>query len=153
MDDNGYGYGVWLVIKDTNILSDIKHIPHVTIMCFMEKEEAIKLYRDIMQSMGITYEINLHNICKLLPNSYDDDEQLYASGFDCYATNWSLFQKICEKYSGSFSYDPHLSYDYSHNITDLKYKNYDNDLILQCELHVVDITHSYPMNWNIVDII
>jgi hypothetical protein len=145
----GYGYGVWLVVKDKMGMFDLKHIPHITIMCYMEKEEAKKLYIDIVQSMGNKFEVKLNNICKLIP-SYKDDEQLYACGFDCFASDWPLFQKICEKYSGSFSNNPHLSYNYSQNIEELQYKSFDKDNILECELHIADITDANSINWNII---
>lgn len=144
-----YGYGVWLVVKD-NMFADLEHIPHVTIMCCMEKEEAKNLYNNINESVGKVFEIRLHNTCKLLPNSYKSEEQFYSSGFDCSIIDWPLIQTISEKYSGSFSYNPHLSYHYSLNIEDLKYKNFDEDYLLRSELHLVDITDQNFVNWNIL---
>ena len=35
----GYGYGVWLIIDDDR-WTKTKHVPHVTIACFMTYEDA-----------------------------------------------------------------------------------------------------------------
>ena len=46
----GYGYGVWYLVRNKNIDDFIRtnnqtsHIAHITVMCHMDKKEAIKLY-------------------------------------------------------------------------------------------------------------
>ena len=41
----GYGYGVWLVYNNTELKTE--HIGHITIACFMNKDNAFNLYRNI----------------------------------------------------------------------------------------------------------
>ena len=41
----GYGYGVWLIINDSDWISTL-HVPHVTIGCFMSYHDARALYND-----------------------------------------------------------------------------------------------------------
>ena len=59
----GYGYGVWLVYDNNDIINKglhTQHIGHVTIACFMEKKEAYALYRDIEEKMGTNAEIDIY---------------------------------------------------------------------------------------------
>ena len=46
----GYGYGVWLVYDNNELPT--KHVGHITIACFMERDEALNLYTNIIDTVG-----------------------------------------------------------------------------------------------------
>jgi hypothetical protein len=45
----GYGYGVWLVYNQKIFTQPTPHIGHITIACFMNKEDATELYNEIIE--------------------------------------------------------------------------------------------------------
>jgi hypothetical protein len=46
----GYKYGVWYVYPKDSFAT--KHIGHFTVSCFMEKEDARRLYIELLSKMG-----------------------------------------------------------------------------------------------------
>ena len=108
----GYGYGIWLRVKNPFINQITKHIPHVTVICNMEKNEAIKLYQNIESKFGLTQQIYTNGICKYFEDKYDKKDILKACGYDCQIKNWQYIYNECLKYQGVLPKQPHLTIQY-----------------------------------------
>lgn len=140
----GYGYGVWLVPNSDILKSKIRHIPHVTIMCNMEKKEAMKLHKLlIIYKKNIQLEID--GKCNLLSNDYDNDP-LYGSGFNVKYNEFNQFKTAAKKFTGDFSFSPHLTFDYSKKKNDVKIQDI-TSMLVDSEICVADITHDDPNKW------
>ena len=145
----GYGYGVWLVPK-SKILS-IKHIPHITIMCNMNKEDAIELYKILNKKYKDPIILHMNKNCKILPNSYDNDP-LFGSGFDCKYNEFSEIMKICSKFNGDQSFSPHLTYHYSNTKLKVICDSFENDLHIECNIKPAFINDIEPTKWSIIEL-
>jgi len=149
----GYKYGVWYVYpKDC---FPTKHIGHFTVTCFMEKNDAFKLYDDLVEKVGKTnvVQVECNNSVIFEKNMYDDDENNTCSwGFKGKILNWNNIKKITENYKCNFSHVPHSSIEYSKYEKKLTPFTYDNMKLVDVKLHVVDITDDNPIKWNILNI-
>ena len=56
----GYKYGVWMTYEHS--LLQTSHIKHVTIACLMTKENALKLYDEIVNKYGDNYKCDFSHI-------------------------------------------------------------------------------------------
>ena len=54
----GYGYGIWLIYNSDELKTE--HIGHVTVCCFMNKEDSLKLYGDIVEKYGSDADFTLN---------------------------------------------------------------------------------------------
>jgi hypothetical protein len=142
----GYGFGIWIIPNQELSHPKIKHIPHITIMCnVLNKKELDDIYVEIKKKMGNTFIIKLGGDCVEFTSQYSNDP-LSASGFNCTCDKWNELKDICEKYDGSFSYKPHLSYYYSKNKEDLEYKNTLSRQLI-CTLKKADINSEDCTKW------
>ena len=61
----GYGYGVWLVVKDSKIQTIVDqnntkpHLAHITVMCNMSDTDAFKLSKQLKDNYNVTV-LNRH---------------------------------------------------------------------------------------------
>ena len=145
----GYGYGVWLVPKSK--IPSIKHIPHITIMCNMNKEDAIELYKILSEKYKDPIKMYVNKICRILPGSYDNDP-LYGSGFDCKYNEFSEIMKICHKFTGDKSFSPHLTYHYSNTKSKVISDSFENDLYSLCDIKPAFIDDIDPTKWSIIEL-
>jgi len=154
----GYKYGIWLVYDKDDLLTT--HIGHFTITCYMEKEDASKLCRELINKYGKYHEIYTECIkpIQFEQNMYEDDvNDLYAWGYeghmleDGLMTNiWSKIEEITKKYNCNFSRMVHTSMFYSlSKLNLLPYKMNENKII-RCSIELVDITSDDPLNWYII---
>ena len=109
----GYKYGVWYVYPKETFVT--KHIGHFTVSCFMEKEDARRLYIELLSKMGKSNMINVN--CKdpviFEKNIYEDDDNNICSwGYKVTILNWNSIRKITDNYKCNFSQQPHTSIQY-----------------------------------------
>lgn len=145
----GYGYGVWLVIEDEKWITT-KHTPHVTIACYMTFEDAYSLYDDILKIM-LTPKMSLgvsSNIVDFNNDMYpNDDNNLYAWGYNLTCDYWDIFKAISLVYKCNFSLQPHTSVEYRKN-RKLFNKIPPPLSKIQCKLVVADINSNNPDQWS-----
>ena len=146
----GFGYGVWLI--PTKHLFKTSHIAHLTITCFMNKNDAISLFHEISCKLGQNFHLNLIKKSKIYDKRtyHNEKELLLAWGYDCVKPLiWDILSSICKNYTCNFSYFPHISMEYSKdcslfNIVPFQEKE------LKFRLCFVDITDDIPFNWLIL---
>jgi len=162
----GYKYGVWYTYPNATL--NTSHQGHFTVTCFMEKEDAIKLYHDIDNKYGtlIDIHIDLNKPIIYEPNMYeDDDNNLQSWGYNGHnegKNNWKNLEEISTNYKCNFSHQPHTSIFYSKSEEEIKKQihkqkedkqkenNHNQYTIIKCELNVVDICSDDPMEWSII---
>ncbi len=148
----GYKYGVWLTYPK-NMLK-CEHIGHVTVACYMSKEDAIDLYLHIERILGRNIEINIdckNPVC-FNKNMYDDDDNNMCSwGYNGYCLMWVLLKGIAENYRCNFSHQVHTTMEYGYNKQNFTLLNSNNRRV-KCELNVADIRDDDPLKWKLVDI-
>lgn len=158
----GYKYGVWYTYSKAYLST--KHQGHFTVACFMEKQDAVNLYHEIASNYGTTTDItiDMNNPVIFEANMYDDDDNnLYACGYNGENHNWKQLEAITSKYKCNFSHQPHTSVVYSNNeadvITHVHHINNNNTEqptnIINCNLHVVNICNDNPIEWIIIPIL
>ena len=86
----GYGYGIWLVYDDDRLKTE--HIGHITIACFMERNESIKLYDEIIHKLGETADIEIIGVPEYFYSSFykHDNNKLCAWGYNGKCNKWSF---------------------------------------------------------------
>jgi len=156
----GYGFGVWYLVRNKYIDNFIRtnnqtsHIAHITVMCHMDKKEAIKLY-DYLKYQIYKEElfIPITNL-KLFNGSYTDKEKDIAYGIEFSAKKWYLLKEdIINKFKGCFPITPHLSLIYRKNKNKIELVDetlLENVNYLLCDLVVADITSDNPWEWKIL---
>ena len=144
----GYGYGVWLVYDDDEIKTE--HISHITIACFMKKNEAEKLYAELTKSSDKAV-VNISGTSEYYFSSfYDHDTNKMCSwGYNGSCDKWGMYKKICNKYQCDFAFTPHTSIEYGMYPKLLKPINI-NDKKLSCKICCVDIRSDFPEDWKIM---
>jgi hypothetical protein len=154
----GYKYGVWLVYNKDEFPTE--HIGHFTIACYMEKEEASRLYSELINKYGKYQEI--YTECKkpitFEQNMYEDDNNdLYAWGYEGHILEngmmtklWSKIEETTKKYNCNFSHMVHTSIYYSISKLNLMPYKMDENKIVKCSIELVDITSDDPLNWHII---
>mgnify|MGYP001158519673 FL=1 len=145
----GYGYGVWLVYNNTELKTE--HIGHITIACFMNKDNALNLYRDITNILGDTTEVEIIGKPEYFPSSYyeHDTNKLCAWGYYGKCNKWELYKNICDNYECDFSSTPHISKEYNLYPNLLKPCEIENKVI-QCKVHCADIRSDFPVDWKLL---
>ena len=148
----GYGYGVWLVYNQNVFKDKTSHIGHITIACFMKKDEAKNLYDDIVQNVNTKFKLTTDGIPELFSiNFYEHDKNNLCSwGFNFKSTDWPKLQTICNKYTCDFSHQPHTSVEYNSNALTFK-PYYIGESNFKCKIHLVDIRSDFPDDWNIIE--
>lgn len=155
----GYMYGIWLVYNNNEFPTE--HIGHFTITCYMEKEDAIKLYQELLSVYGKYHEIYVECVNPVIfdQNVYQNDtNNLYSWGYEGHilengmATDlWTNIEEIAKKYICNFSYRIHTSMAYSrvkHNSMQLL--RLGGNKIVKCSMELVDITSDEPTDWHII---
>jgi len=147
----GYKYGVWYVYEKGTFPT--KHIGHFTVTCFMEKEEAKKLYTELLEKFGSKNIVSVDSTNPVIfeKNIYKDDNNNICSwGYKGKILNWNGIQKICDKYSCNFSLIPHSSIEYSYNENDINPIKKASGELIDLELKLVDISSDDYLDWNII---
>ena len=147
----GYGYGIWLIYKEDELKTE--HIGHVTVSCFMEKEEALELYDELVKKQGIESDIVLNGTPEYYFSSFyeHDKSKMCSWGYNGKCNKWKFYKKICKKYKCDFSSEPHTSIQYEMypkclepiNLKTKKKK-------LECKMVCVDIRSDFPVDWKII---
>ena len=154
----GYGYGVWLLVEDDELNSNIHHPIHITVMCNMVKEDAVRLYVNLVEICGKQHIALCNNICERFENiEYSKhDPYTFSSGYYCNVEMWNIISYYCKKrlkYEptlGSFSNIPHITYCYSNDFQSIKLLNLKHKKYLKCKLVVADIRHPNPFKWSYI---
>lgn len=156
----GYKYGIWLVYSNDEFPTS--HIGHVTISCYMEKEEANNLYYDLVKAYGKYHDIYIDCLHPVIFDNHmyeNDTNELYAWGYEGHLlengeiTNlWSKFQSATHKYKCNFSLQIHTSISYSKKIDTLNMTKINENKIVKCSIELVDITSDNPSDWHIITI-
>lgn len=148
----GYKYGVWYVYPKETFPT--KHIGHFTVSCFMEKEDARKLYIELLSKMGKSNMINVNcqNPVIFEKNIYEDDDNNICSwGYKGTILNWNSIRKITNNYKCNFSQQPHTSIQYEYEETDLIIEKLSSNKLIKCNIHLVNICSDNPDEWNIIE--
>lgn len=145
----GYRYGIWLVYD--NIELPTEHLGHITIACFMEHDEALKLYNDIIDNVGSTTEVMLNGEPIMFDTGFyeHDENNLYSWGYSGECDNWLTYKDICQKYKCDFSSKPHISKEYTFTPNKLQPTEMKN-MNLQCTVYCVDICSDSPIEWKLI---
>ena len=154
----GYGYGVWLLVEDDELKLSMDHPVHITIMCNMNKEDAFRLYGNLIEICGKHHITICNNICERFEDTgYSKDEPFKCcSGYYCEVEKWHIISYYCKKrlkYDptlGSFSSRPHITYSYSNDFEKTNYLNLKHMKYLKCKLVMADIRHPNPFKWSYV---
>ena len=147
----GYGYGVWLVYNQNVFTQRTPHVGHITIACFMDKNDATTLYNEIIETIDTNFKLTTDGLPILFPiNMYKHDKNNLCSwGFNFKCLSLPKLQTICNKYKCDFSYQPHTSIEYSHNSSDFKPYCIEESTF-KCKVHIVDIRSDFPNDWEII---
>lgn len=147
----GYGFGIWLMYSHS-LLKTPNHIGHVTLSCFMQKNEASKLYDELISKCGKTAPVLFFGKNpKLYEANYytHDNNDICSWGYDCYSKKWESFKPICNKYICDQPEQLHTSIEYHTNFETFKPKFMDN-FEIECDIKLVDITSDKPEEWKII---
>lgn len=152
---NGYGFGVWLLVENDELNSIMNHPTHITIMCNMTEDDAVKLYRNLSEICGENHIALCNNLCERFDETgYSKDEPFkHCSGYYCMVEMWNIISHFCEKrlkYDssfGSFSKKPHITYCYSDDFQKTQFLNLKERKYLNCKLVVADIRADNPAKW------
>jgi hypothetical protein len=149
----GYKYGVWYVYPKETFVT--KHIGHFTVSCFMEKEDARRLYIELLSKMGKSNMINVN--CKdpviFEKNIYEDDDNNICSwGYKGTILNWNSIRKITDNYKCNFSQQPHTSIQYEDEESNLNIEKLSSNKLIKCNIHLVNICSDNPNEWHIIDL-
>tara|TARA_B100000963_G_C22601203_1_gene660312 strand:+ start:512 stop:997 length:486 start_codon:yes stop_codon:yes gene_type:complete len=158
IENNGYGWGIWLLIDDAELNSIISHPVHITIMCNMTKHDAMQLYRHLMEITNKDHIALCNNKCVSLDKSNYSENDLfnYSSGYYCEVEMWDIIKQYCKKrlkYDptlGHFSEKPHITLCYSKDIQTTKYVNLKKIKYLKCTLVIADIRSHNPEFWTVL---
>jgi len=150
---HGYGYGVWLVVKDSNIQQLVNkhnknpHVAHITVMCHMTDIDAFKLAKELNDNYNV---IILNKYILFNDDNYkysNADNELSASGCYCIVDQWKEITNIAKKYRGSIPKIPHLSVAYRNNEKDLPTNIKHVNVKTQATIGAININDSQPSNW------
>ena len=148
----GYKYGVWYVYPKETFVT--KHIGHFTVSCFMEKEDARRLYIELLSKMGKSNMINVN--CEnpvIFENIYEDDDNNICSwGYKGTILNWNSIRKITDNYKCNFSQQPHTSIQYEDEESNLNIEKLSSNKLIKCNIHLVNICSDNPNEWHIIDL-
>ena len=155
----GYKYGVWLVYKTRKIPT--KHVGHFTIACYMEKEEALNLYQELINKFGKYHDMCIECTKPIYfdQNMYkDDDNNIYSWGYNGQLvqneqdqnTSWAEIEEITKNYKCNISHHIHTSMDYSTDKQLLHTLEMLNNKVVACSIELVDITSDNPLDWSII---
>jgi hypothetical protein len=147
----GYEYGIWLIYNGEELKTD--HMGHVTVCCFMNKEEALKLYDELVENVGTDDDFTLNGQHQLYFSTFykHDTNKMCSWGYSGKCNKWEDYKKICGKYECDFSSEPHTSIQYETSPTCLEPINFrTKKKKLECKLVCVDITSDFPIDWNVI---
>jgi hypothetical protein len=167
----GYGYGIWIVY-DQDIfqptVTKLKHTGHFTVACFMEKEDALNLYVEILDKIGNNLTIHVSKNYEIYEkNMYEKDENDICSwGYNgtsnCNGNNgtshnngtssnkWPMLKMVCQKYDCNFSHQIHTSIQYAKDMAQLTPSYLDQDMTVTGSIHLVNICSADPKDWHII---
>jgi len=154
----GYGFGVWLLVEDDELNSNMNHPTHITIMCNMKRDDAVRLYVNLVEICGKQHIALCNNICERFENiGYSkQDPYPFSSGYYCNIEMLNIISYYCKKrlkYEptlGSFSNRPHITYCYSNDFQNTTLLNLKHRKYLNCKLVVADIRHPNPLKWSYI---
>ena len=144
----GYGYGIWLIYDDDEL--KMEHIGHITIACFMQKNEAEKLYNELIK-LGNNVGVTINGKSEYYRSSFyeHDTNKICSWGYSGMCTKWTIYKKICERYKCDFSLIPHTSIEYGLYTNLLKPINI-KEKNLYCRICCADIRSDFPVDWKII---
>ena len=150
----GYGFALWFVPMNIGIFKT-QHIPHVTLLCKLSKEEALLLYEHLLPKIR-----NIHiSLCAkqitLNENLYElstvPAESAFAIGVEveriANQNKRNLIQKLLTNYN--FPLDLHMTFKYSGSPIEVSQHEHPKKS-LPYRLEVADVRNPYPENWVII---
>ncbi len=146
----GYGYGIWIVYDQDLFLT--KHTGHFTVACFMEKEDALNLYVEIMDKIGSNVTIHVSKNYEIYKkNMYEKDENDICSwGYNGTSNKWSMLKTVCSKYECNFAHQIHTSIQYVKDAARLTPSYLEKDITITGSIHLVNICSAKPKDWHII---
>jgi hypothetical protein len=143
----GYGYGVWIVLPVNGVKT---HIPHVTIACNMDREDAFTLYQEFieMNGMRVRCTIDLSECQIFSPDYYvmDTSDAGWSWGYkaNLYANIPSNVDRSC------LPVDHHISMQYENDAKKLCPVERKVLCSLMGVVEVADIRSDTPRDWNVI---
>ena len=146
----GYCYGIWIVYDQG--LFPLKHTGHFTVACFMEKEDALNLYVEILDKIGNGLTINISKNYEIYgKNMYEKDENdIYSWGYNGTCKKWPMMKTVCDKYDCNFAHQIHTSIQYTKRTYLLEPTYLEKDMIINGSIHLVNICSGEPKDWHII---
>lgn len=144
----GFKYGLWLIYDNDEMSRD--HIPHIIIANFLEKNNAEKLFIELVEKNGLYTKATINGKPDYFYSSdYDDKNKLCAWGYNGLCSDWKKYEKISRKYDCIFHEKVFASVEYGifpkcfHPIGTEKKE-------LNCQLCMVDMRSDFPVDWKII---
>ena len=147
----GYGYGIWLIYNSDELKTE--HIGHVTVGCFMNKEEALKLYDEIVKKSGTDADVIFNGQHEFYFSTFykHDKNKMCSWGYTGKCNKWKIYKKICDNYNCDFSSEPHTSIQYEMYPKQLEPINLSKKKKkMECKLVCVDIRSDFPVDWKVI---
>jgi hypothetical protein len=148
----GYGYGIWLVYDGDQFVTP--HIGHVTVACFMQEENARRLYADIRRVCPSQISVQVTGAPESFPAAYyaRDTNKMHSWGYNCTSDKWPLLRDICVHYDADFSPQAHTSIEYGMDpalFSPVAMEGADART-MECDICLVDIRSDFPVDWRIL---
>ena len=142
----GYKYGIWLIYDDIELKKD--HIGHITVANFMEKNEAERLYYEIIETCGNTVDVSLQGKPDFYYSSFNetDKNKMCSWGYNGKCSKWKKYKNICDKYTCEFSEEIHTSMEYGMFPKLLRPETIKKKKI-SCQLCCVNMKSDFPVDW------
>lgn len=151
----GYEYGVWLVY-DQNDLKCPQHIGHITLACFMTKQDALGLCKAIHTIIGTHDNVTIHgNDIKYYDKNYYDHDTNgnHSWGYNVTCSNQNRYIELCKAFTCDIPQALHTSIVYNEYMDSSKMIGYKVGVLenVQCRIVTVDIRSSLPCEWKLID--
>jgi len=168
----GYGYGIWLVPKSdhgsfiVDTFNECPFIRHVTVMCKMTHDMALKAYYDLIKEypLGRFNMYTKSDLIKFDKFNYDgedgykdEDITAEAAGWYMEINEWNGIERVICNKKGVIPDRLHMSLMYRSKMNPVvvDYVRSKNDLkkgtLFDSSLCMVDITDNRPWKWKILN--
>lgn len=164
---SGYGYGIWLLVHSPYFSKEVKHIPHITLICNLSLSHATELYNSIEEHFNYNIPSFTMNITEqnrsgtMFPTGeYSSDPNYltqYSWGYYCDTDDHQLTMTnqlirdffIDNDFIGSIPSKLHLTMQYNQDIKNIIniHRCPSHHLSMRCSLKLVDISSGDPSKW------
>jgi len=147
----GYGYGIWLVFDKEHF--ETTHIAHVTVACFMQEDDARRLYDELLDKLPLQLTVEINETPEIYPAAYyaSDTNKIHSWGYNCKSEDWNTLREICVYHNCDFSPQAHTSIVYDMDPVLFSPKPIEGGTrTVKCDIRLVDIRSDFPVDWRIL---